>query len=716
MNPNRLVVVVLAAGEGIRMKPVSSLPKPLIPLREKNLLGWSLASLRPLVSGGLLTIDDIYIATTRKIKEYINDSKVEIYGKFSNENIFEVNDSKSPLETLNRTVELLIKSDRVDTTSSMLVIDADHYFRLSSTHINNLLCNFAPKTVAIWTTYKNPDDLSWCFSIKTSPNEKKLVEKPSIEQSKEIDTSKGVIGAYFFGNIDFIAHFLHEKSECQLCIDNRLDQGYISSLINHLLKSGWSLEENQVGEFIPMGNPDQYSLAAQKVHSEIGIYDEPTIFLDFDGTVVTHDATGDKFDETVLQNRIESIKQMQKNGAKIVLTTARSEKHRKSIEQFLENTGLKVHAVVFGINGGLRFIVNDTKPFITGIETALAINVVRNANSEIPMVSDWNLFPSLQKICDLSGESGAKTELLMKNGEYFVRKSSYSIEMSRKLHYQVRWHNFVNELNLKDVLTLEIFNQSFTHFPNSLSYYDSNYIYGACSVYEAAKQKKLVSPLPFVLSSLNSLHKVTKSKIKGSKLSFALLWKMKVMPVVSQHVAQVQKLEQENIEDFLDKLKKLSIELESRQNDSFFQLTGLRSLVHGDPTYENLGYFDEKIVFFDPIGTMIDPSFDVESLNLGRTYPIFDYSRVFLSECLDYEQWTLPDINKLSPYDLQSKFIEFRKSLEDSCDKDFSYENLEIIVLSDLLRIFKYKINMRERQLCLLYANDVLDIILESVY
>ena len=128
----------------------------------------------------------------------------------------------------------------------------------------------------------------------------------------------------------------------------------------------------------------------KQIHSKIG----KTWFFDLDGTLLRN-TSNEKLDSLISQHgksshrqeeALSSSKQFIKNIPKsdrIVLTTARSKKHKEHTIKVLEYVGIKYDQIIFDIPSGARILVNDIKPKGAvknnhEIKTAFAINLKRN--------------------------------------------------------------------------------------------------------------------------------------------------------------------------------------------------------------------------------------------------------------------------------------------------------------------------------------------------
>lgn len=113
-----------------------------------------------------------------------------------------------------------------------------------------------------------------------------------------------------------------------------------------------------------------------------------TWILDLDGTILKHNGfLIDGFDSVLSKSR-DFINALPKSD-KIIIFTARSEKYRGATTDFLKKENIRFDEILFDIPTGERIIFNDTKP--SGLKTAYAVNLKRDAGVEIKLVIDYSL-------------------------------------------------------------------------------------------------------------------------------------------------------------------------------------------------------------------------------------------------------------------------------------------------------------------------------------
>ncbi len=90
-----------------------------------------------------------------------------------------------------------------------------------------------------------------------------------------------------------------------------------------------------------------------------------TIFIDMDGTLVHHQGTYEDMiwaEPILLDGVLEFIEQELAADSHIIITTARSEMHKKQTEAQLEKLGIRYHRLIMDITAGERWLINDDKP------------------------------------------------------------------------------------------------------------------------------------------------------------------------------------------------------------------------------------------------------------------------------------------------------------------------------------------------------------------
>jgi hydroxymethylpyrimidine pyrophosphatase-like HAD family hydrolase len=105
-----------------------------------------------------------------------------------------------------------------------------------------------------------------------------------------------------------------------------------------------------------------------------------TIICDIDGTLVyhhdPHTVSKSNHKMELLIGTIEKLLEWERKGYNIILLTGRKESMREVTENQLREIGIFYDQLIMGVGGGVRYLINDSKP--DGDESAFAINTERN--------------------------------------------------------------------------------------------------------------------------------------------------------------------------------------------------------------------------------------------------------------------------------------------------------------------------------------------------
>ena len=110
-----------------------------------------------------------------------------------------------------------------------------------------------------------------------------------------------------------------------------------------------------------------------------------TWILDLDGTIVKHN--GYKIDgfDTILDGAEAFMRSIPVDDM-IVFITSRTLDQKNMTEDFLAEHGIRYDCIIYNAPYGERILLNDRKP--SGLETAFAVNVKRDASLEICFLLD----------------------------------------------------------------------------------------------------------------------------------------------------------------------------------------------------------------------------------------------------------------------------------------------------------------------------------------
>ncbi len=113
-----------------------------------------------------------------------------------------------------------------------------------------------------------------------------------------------------------------------------------------------------------------------------------TWLLDLDGTILRHNGHLTKEGDAFLEGAEDFLKNIPK-GDRMIFLTSRDASWAAATEGFLDAHGIGPYQILYGLPYGERILINDRKP--SGLKTALAINVERDAFMQIEFVTDENL-------------------------------------------------------------------------------------------------------------------------------------------------------------------------------------------------------------------------------------------------------------------------------------------------------------------------------------
>lgn len=117
-----------------------------------------------------------------------------------------------------------------------------------------------------------------------------------------------------------------------------------------------------------------------------------TIFCDIDGTLFHYRnfSTYKKSKPELIFKNIECINLAYDKGHHIVLTTARPEYLKIHTMKELDQSNIKYHQLIMGIERGTRLLINDNED--KHINRAFAINIIRDSEFTEDQI---NLFNSI---------------------------------------------------------------------------------------------------------------------------------------------------------------------------------------------------------------------------------------------------------------------------------------------------------------------------------
>lgn len=177
------------------------------------------------------------------------------------------------------------------------------------------------------------------------------------------------LGVYCFENASEFMKAYEEMQEKKIS-----GEMYISHIISYMLSSN-----NYIFNAIMALSYDDWGTLTewkevQKKHR--------TYFVDVDGVLMKncgkYGSCNWDNNTQILPENMTFIRQLQEEGAQIVITTSRPEVLREALEKILHENGIYPYAILMGMNHAARVVINDfapTNPYPSG----LAITLPRNS-------------------------------------------------------------------------------------------------------------------------------------------------------------------------------------------------------------------------------------------------------------------------------------------------------------------------------------------------
>ena len=101
-----------------------------------------------------------------------------------------------------------------------------------------------------------------------------------------------------------------------------------------------------------------------------------TIFCDIDGCLIEHQNHYSSSPK-LLNGTLEKLKEWDRCGHRLILTTGRRESSRKITEKFLSENDITYDHLIMGLGPYSRVLINDKRPGDDS-DTASSINLKRN--------------------------------------------------------------------------------------------------------------------------------------------------------------------------------------------------------------------------------------------------------------------------------------------------------------------------------------------------
>lgn len=255
------------------------------------------------------------------------------------------------------TIYLTLK--KMNISGSFVIKDSDNYVKMN---VPPTIKNF----VVGYDLHKHPD-------ITNIPGKSFLIiNKQNIIQDiieKKVVSNVICLGVYAFEDTE-----LFELGYKELINNDIKGEMFISHVISYLLsKQKVIFEGIEAQDYEDWGTLSEWN----KVQKQFRTY-----FVDVDGVLLKNKGkygsqNWSNYREIIAEN-MEAIRNLQINGAQIVITTSRTEEYRNDLEEILNQNGIKPYTILMGMNHAARVIINDFAP-TNPYPSSMAVTLPRNA-------------------------------------------------------------------------------------------------------------------------------------------------------------------------------------------------------------------------------------------------------------------------------------------------------------------------------------------------
>jgi NDP-sugar pyrophosphorylase family protein len=668
-------IITVAAGAGSRLANLSQLnfginiPKPLYPVLGKPMVYWSYKSFANWITLGIVKPSD-FIFVVRKEHEELFSITDKIREVTHPKVQFQLLDklTSGPAETALLAIQKMEASQKsnklnslISKSEAVIVNDCDHFFNANSM-LYELYSNKSKDNFDILLAYTKPrrSIASWSF-IETGLKKtsrvyevKQIVEKdPSL-----LDSDKGIVGAYYFANTNLFKDLYKNTLKFS-------GEKYISTLIASGIKNELKVFAAQAKFGFPLGTEAdivdfEHTMSGQSVHK----FKADTYFVDIDGVLLHHDPGFHSLEENynntqiLISSNIEQLKTQYSKGDCIVLTTSRPESEREKISKIFSDFGFEFDHLIMGLGDGVRFLVNDRKTTDSYIDTAVAVNVLRN--QPYNLINHPSKFMAIDIKSDLTSGSGAYTLKLSDPTKNSVIKKivafpSQNPEPSFVLNVQKKWYESIYRILPNNTPKVLNFNRSedFVSLeleditPSiSLNRLISN-VGQEGMVQSKEAVNNLVSCLNHLYSQTGRPQKVERSAeleyfiINKSMPGIEALYKSANYTEMKLHKLKRIKINGINYDNPLSTLQLVLKHIQNRSLSEYGFFSGIEAEIHGDLTGENILVKPNNTVYLiDPLSTYLCPQKRIDNeLSMSHGAVSYDFIKIIQSFYAGYENW-----------------------------------------------------------------------------
>jgi len=162
---------------------------------------------------------------------------------------------------------------------------------------------------------------------------------------KEVVSDTFCVGGYKFSSA-----MMFKREFESLTSDREI---FVSDVISRCISDMQMFTEKMVTNYVDVGTAQDWF-----EHN-----DKPVIFCDIDGTIIkAQSRTGDNAyfkPSTPLQNNVNRLLELQRNGSKFIFTTARQENAKQDTNQLLNKLGFVDYTLLMNLPNTKRILIND---------------------------------------------------------------------------------------------------------------------------------------------------------------------------------------------------------------------------------------------------------------------------------------------------------------------------------------------------------------------
>ncbi len=721
----KFIVIITAAGLGIRLKEYSFekykkyLDKPLVEFLGKTLLHWSVKPMFPLVTAGIIEFSDIYLVIRKEQDYKAFKEECEKINRRINIVVIEKL-TKGPGHTSLEALKLISKKRSI-TDRSIIILDSDHTFRCDS-----LLKYFKhDKSYNAFCTLKtvpNPD--KWGYVIRNDQGEYISGEKDFLQQNENNrQRAEFLIGCYVYKDFSTLVKGI---TEFEAIRSEKVESHH--SFILSLLSKSEDVISIQADWGIGLGTPEQLEETANSIISFSGNREPATFIIDIDGVIFKHDVgsfsdTGNFSEKPIpIKQNVDLINELFNQGCVIVLCSSRPKRILEKTKKDLSNIGLQYSEIIHGATSGIRYLINDRKPSNESIDTAIAVNSIRDKPFLVDKLS------RIDFLRDCSKGSGAKTVVLkdFTNNFVFVRK--WTVSSNKNVCMTLyKQYSYLQSLSKYISYSLpQILNWDFSSI--GINYYDMSYLDAI-----QLNTDLLVSNPKYKTTLFNILSSLYEgSSFSNQYHSFNDLYKKiiekKLNPSINNSLYELSPLI-ENYKEFIPTNFKENIIFKLNRLLGRDDIWGNHKscLIHGDLTLENIFVQKNSLFLIDPLGSTMD--IRMNGSMEQYTSPVFDIGKLMQSLISKYEQWAYLDnfeidlfIRNFSIEEDKNQISNDLKYIEDIfsfyrqyISKDITFDSL-FSLAQILIRVAPYRIRAGYRHsalVCLWKAYSIIEFLEE---